>query len=80
MHAAGRRGAAKADACYYVTCDAAGTKDGSNDMTLCPIAIAVGCMKCPASAMCPLKGVIGDYKAPENAAPKPQADEANRSK
>jgi hypothetical protein len=31
-------------------------------MTLCPIAIAVGCRKCPAFAICPVKGVIGDYK------------------
>ncbi len=30
-------------------------------MTLCPIAIAVGCKKCPAFAVCPLKSVIGDY-------------------
>ncbi len=30
-------------------------------MTLCPIAIAVGCKKCPAFPICPLKGVIGDY-------------------
>jgi len=29
-------------------------------MTLCPIAIAVGCKKCPAFGICPLKGVIGD--------------------
>ncbi len=29
-------------------------------MTLCPIAIAVGCKKCPAFSVCPLKGVIGD--------------------
>ena len=28
-------------------------------MTLCPIAIAVGCKKCPALSICPLKGVIG---------------------
>jgi hypothetical protein len=34
-------------------------------MTLCPIAIAVGCKKCPAFAVCPLKGVIGDYKKPD---------------
>jgi hypothetical protein len=34
-------------------------------MTLCPIAIAVGCRKCPAFAVCPLKGVIGDYKEDE---------------
>ena len=32
-------------------------------MTLCPIALAVGCEKCPAFKACPLKGVIGDYKA-----------------
>ena len=31
-------------------------------MVLCPIAIAVGCRKCPAFAVCPLKTVIGDYK------------------
>lgn len=49
-------------------------------MTLCPIAIAVGCKKCPAFPVCPLKGVIGDYKAPEGAEPKQQADEANRDK
>jgi hypothetical protein len=29
-------------------------------MTLCPIAIVVGCRKCPAFSVCPLKGVIGD--------------------
>ena len=31
-------------------------------MTLCPIAIAATCKKCPAFGVCPLKGVIGDYK------------------
>lgn len=36
-------------------------------MTLCPIAIAVGCKKCPAYSVCPLKGVIGDDKKPEAA-------------
>jgi len=30
-------------------------------MTLCPIALAAGCRKCPAFSVCPLKGVIGDY-------------------
>ena len=29
-------------------------------MTVCPVAIAVGCRKCPAYAICPLKQVIGD--------------------
>ena len=37
-------------------------------MTLCPIAIAVGCKKCPAFAICPLKSVIGDYAKEEPAA------------
>lgn len=31
-------------------------------MTLCPIALAVGCRKCPAFNVCPVKGSIGDYK------------------
>ena len=35
-------------------------------MTLCPIAIAVGCKKCPAFAVCPLKTVIGDYRPGEH--------------
>jgi hypothetical protein len=35
---------------------------GRNEMTLCPIAIAVGCKKCPAFKVCPLKSVVGDYK------------------
>jgi len=38
-------------------------------MTLCPIALAVGCAKCPAFEVCPLKGVIGDYKKPEDPPP-----------
>lgn len=33
-------------------------------MVLCPIAIAVGCKKCPIFKVCPVKGIIGDYKAP----------------
>ena len=37
-------------------------------MTLCPIAIAVGCKKCPIFAVCPVKGVIGDYVKEEPAA------------
>ena len=37
-------------------------------MTLCPIAMAVGCRKCFAFEACPLKAVIGDYKA-EGAGP-----------
>ncbi len=29
-------------------------------MTLCPIAIAVGCKKCPAFSVCPVKTTLGD--------------------
>ena len=31
-------------------------------MKICPVAIAVGCRKCPVFSVCPAKGVIGDYK------------------
>jgi hypothetical protein len=43
-------------------------------MTLCPIALVAGCKKCPAFEVCPLKGVIGDYKEPAQAQPKQQAE------
>lgn len=31
-------------------------------MVICPIALAVGCKKCPVFSICPLKTVIGDYR------------------
>ena len=34
-------------------------------MVLCPIAIAVGCKKCPVFGICPVKSIIGDYKPGE---------------
>jgi hypothetical protein len=43
-------------------------------MTLCPIALAIGCRKCPAFSACPLKSVIGDHKAPDAAKDPRQAD------
>ena len=39
-------------------------------MTLCPIAVVVGCRKCPAYSVCPLKSVIGDA---------PKADDARKT-
>jgi hypothetical protein len=30
-------------------------------MTLCPIAIAVTCRRCPIVSVCPVKTVIGDF-------------------
>ncbi|MCX2864869.1 hypothetical protein OOZ63_23845 [Paucibacter sp. PLA-PC-4] len=50
-------------------------------MTLCPIAIAVGCKKCPAFSVCPLKSVIGDQPAkgkPEASAGKSGASSAKK--
>jgi hypothetical protein len=40
-------------------------------MTLCPVALAVGCRKCPVFAVCPVKGIIGDYKKEDDAPAKP---------
>jgi hypothetical protein len=40
-------------------------------MVLCPVALAVGCRKCPVFAVCPLKSTIGDY-SPERV-PTPRA-------
>jgi len=34
-------------------------------MTLCPIALAIGCVKCPMVKFCPLKETLGDYKKEE---------------
>ena len=39
-------------------------------MTLCPVALAVGCRKCPVFAICPAKSLIGDQ-------PPPTADKAS---
>jgi len=47
-------------------------------MTLCPIALVVGCKKCPAFKVCPLKGVIGDYKETETGSTPQQAGDAKR--
>jgi len=35
-------------------------------MTICPIALAVGCEKCPAFSFCPLTTVLGDQEKREN--------------
>lgn len=44
-------------------------------MVLCPVALAVGCRKCPVFNVCPVKSVIGDYRpdAPSTATPKAAA-------
>lgn len=40
-------------------------------MVVCPVAIAVGCKKCPVVSVCPLKTTLGDFKKDEPAAPPP---------
>ncbi len=49
-------------------------------MTLCPVAIAVGCKKCPVFKVCPVKSVIGDYKPEEKTAPKAGAKATPKKK
>ena len=49
-------------------------------MTLCPVALAVGCKKCPAFTFCPLKSVIGDYKPDEIAQAKQQTNDKSGKK
>jgi hypothetical protein len=49
-------------------------------MTLCPIAIAVGCKRCPAFAVCPLKTVIGDYRPTHDAPSKPHRARAKATR
>jgi hypothetical protein len=50
-------------------------------MTLCPIALAIGCQKCPVFKVCPVKNVIGDVPKAKEVAPaaKPAVKPATRS-
>ena len=53
---------------------ASGLGHRENSVVLCPIALAVGCKKCPAFPVCPVKTVIGDYRPdahPPRSAEKP---------
>ena len=47
-------------------------------MTLCPIALVAGCKKCPAFSVCPLKGVVGDYRKQDESQTKPQASDKDK--
>ena len=46
-------------------------------MTVCPVALAVGCKKCPIFSICPLTAVIGDQ--PGGAADKPEAGKSGKA-
>jgi hypothetical protein len=49
-------------------------------MTLCPVALAVGCRKCPVFGICPAKGLIGDHRPEDAAAPDKPAASAKKKK
>lgn len=52
----------------------AGSINGARTMTLCPVALSVGCKKCPIYTVCPAKGIIGDAsKTSDPPAEKPMA-------
>ena len=46
-------------------------------MTLCPIALAASCLKCPVVSYCPLKTVIGDF-VPDTKPEQNAANDANK--
>jgi len=47
-------------------------------MKICPIAIAVGCPKCPAFKVCPVKGTLGGYV--EEPAKKPSTSKGSHGR
>ena len=51
-------------------------------MVVCPIAIAIGCRKCPIFSVCPAKGVIGDYcgRTPTPRSPCPRSASRRRKR
>ena len=46
-------------------------------MTICPIALAVGCEKCPAFKFCPLTTVLGDQEEKDEIDPSNKIWEEN---
>lgn len=47
-------------------------------MVLCPVALAVGCRRCPVFNVCPVKGVIGDYQPDAPKADKPAKKQSKK--
>jgi hypothetical protein len=47
-------------------------------MVLSPVALAVGCRKCPIFSACPVKSVIGDYKPDPDATVSPAVKPARK--
>jgi len=53
------------------------TKQGVKHMTICPIALAVGCEKCPAFSFCSLTTVLGDQQEEDEVDPSNKVWEEN---
>jgi hypothetical protein len=49
-------------------------------MTLCPVALAVGCKRCPVFAICPAKSLIGDYRPESKKSAKPEVQAVRKPK
>ncbi|HET8943119.1 MAG TPA: hypothetical protein VFN13_14155 [Rudaea sp.] len=49
-------------------------------MTICPVALAVGCKRCPVFAICPAKSLIGDYRPEPQASAQPKPKTAHKTK
>jgi hypothetical protein len=49
-------------------------------MTLCPVALAIGCKKCAIFRVCPVTGVIGDYKPEKAASSPPRRGKGNQTR
>jgi hypothetical protein len=49
-------------------------------MTLCPVALAVGCKRCPVFAICPAKSLIGDYRPEAKQSAKAEPKSARKPK
>jgi hypothetical protein len=60
--------------------DAVTTTYKEQAMKLCPVAVAVGCAKCPVFKVCPAKGIIGDFKEAAADAAKEAARKAKPAK
>ena len=46
-------------------------------MTICPVAVVVGCKKCPAFSFCPLTTVLGDQEEKDENNPSNKVWEEN---
>jgi hypothetical protein len=49
-------------------------------MTLCPIALAASCSKCPVVGVCPLKEIIGNFVPESKSEQDPTTSQAKDSK